>query len=229
MSVEPQQPVTRSTVDWAPVPRVNLLPPEILTNRHFRRTQRLLAAAVLTVLVAGVGAVGLAQLGVAGAAGDLAATKARHRALEAQVVQYAEVPRTLAELDSARAIRERALGTDVLWFRFLTDLALNTPANADLTSIDIIMRTRTTSTAPSVPLSPSGYGEVKVNGSAAKFTEVAAWLESVSEVHGLTGSLLQSATRGEAGPGTTQNPITYTGTAVVTADALSHRYDRKAG
>jgi hypothetical protein len=43
-------------IPWAPVPKVNLLPIEIVEKRRFRRTQVLLGLAVLgVVLLAGVG------------------------------------------------------------------------------------------------------------------------------------------------------------------------------
>jgi hypothetical protein len=71
--------VTRTRVDWAPVPRVNLLPPEILESRRFARTQRLLGGAVAgTVLLAGAGVL-WAQLQVGSAQEALQETQAGRR------------------------------------------------------------------------------------------------------------------------------------------------------
>jgi Tfp pilus assembly protein PilN len=225
---------------WAPVPQVNLLPPEIRQARRFRRLQRRLGVAAL-VVVAGCGlGVVWAQAGVVSARHDLTTIQAEGSRLEAQQARYAGVPQALAELDRVKAAREAALARDVAWYRFLSDLAVNTPAGTALTSVTITMD----ATAADSPLTPAGLGTVTVQGTAIKFTDVATWLDSVNEVHGLAGSGLTSAVRqssggappssggsgtsGAAGSPAASTGITFDGTAVVVPAALSHRYDRKA-
>jgi hypothetical protein len=71
-----------------------------------------------------------------------------------------------------------------------------------------------------------------------KFTDVAAWLDDVGQVHGLAGSGLTSAVRAGSAAASGDSPstgatpapsqITFSGSAVVVPAALSHRYDRKA-
>jgi Tfp pilus assembly protein PilN len=229
----------QARVEWAPVPRVNLLPPEVLADRRFRRLQRQLAGGVLAMVVLCVVATLWAQSGVASAQEDLAATRAQGVALQRQQDKYAEAPKALAELDAARASRESALGTDVSWYLFLNDLAVNTPLGTELASVTISMTGKTESTPSTVPLTPSGLGQVRVTGKALKFTDVAAWLDAVNQVHGLTGPVLETAGKAAkdngSGPGSGSgsssadaSTITYTSTAVIVPAALSHRYDRKA-
>jgi len=234
-------------VEWAPVPRVNLLPPEILAARRFRRLQRQLAGIVLSVLLLGAAAGAWAQSGVLAARSDLAQVQAQTQGLMQQRARYAEVPKALAELDAARAAREGALRSDVLWYQFLGDLAVNTPAGTELTTVSVVMSPPAASgtgasTSASAGTATTGtltrLGEVKVTGRALRFRDVATWLETVTQVHGLAGSNLQSVARDESSSAagssaatstSTSADVSYTGSAIVTSAGLSHRYDRKAG
>jgi Tfp pilus assembly protein PilN len=212
-------------VDWATVPRVNLLPLEFLDARRFRRVQVGLGVAVLSVAVLlGVATV-WAQTRVSAAADILALTQNENLTLQRQQQRYAEVPKVKAELEAARTARERALGSDVLWYRFLTDLAVNTPEGTVLSSVTIVTTGTTADTAGTAPLIPAGLGTVTVQGEANRFVDVAAWLDAAGRVNGLAGTRLSAAAR-DSGSATVK--INYSGTAVITSAALSHRYDRKA-
>jgi hypothetical protein len=226
-AVEPGPVATR--VEWAIVPRVNLLPPEVLAARRFRTLQRRLGAAVAgTLVVAGL-AVVWAQSGLASAQDDLAATQAQAVQLQAEQTKYAEAPKVLANLDAARTARASALGTDVAWYQFLSDLALNTPVGTGLSSVAISMTGSVNATASTVPLVPAGLGDVKVTGKAVRFPDVASWLDSFGQVHGLAGIVLMNATQANSESGSSAPAaIEYTGSAVITTGALSHRYDRRA-
>lgn len=218
-------------VDWATVPRVNLLPREIVDTRRFRVVKRVLIGAVLFVGVLCGLLTFWEQSKVTEARDELELTQKQGAALKLEQSSYAKVPKVQSELDAALAARERALGTDVLWFTFLTDLAVNTPPGTVLQSVTISMDGTTAVSATGAdPVTPPGLGTVKVSGEASRFTDVASWLTATGEVSGLSGSQLQSAARTEgqmsAGAG---DRITYSGTAVITPGALSHRYDRKGG
>lgn len=230
MSVETQQqarpavPVGGIRVDWAPVPKVNLLPPEILDGRRFRGVQRVLAAAVLVTVAAG-GAVfvwSLHEVSVARA--ELETTKARTAQLRTEEAKYADVPRVLAQVEQATKAREAALGRDVLWYRFFDDLAAATPQSVSLTNVAVAMDAGGTVTGPADPLTPAGLGTVSFTGAGDRFPDVSAWLDSVASLDGLDGSTLQSATRSAGGGG----PVTFTSKIVVAETALSHRFDGKA-
>ncbi len=222
--------VSRGRVDWAMVPRVNLLPPEILDARRFRRTQQVLAGVLAaTVLVAGaVTAWAAHEVGVA--QDDLQVVTARTSALRGQEQRYAEVPKVLAQVDAATAARQSALGDDVLWYRFLDDLAVAKPPNVWLGSVTISQNSGVGPTT-SDALTPSNRGTVTFSGSALRFPDVASWLTQVGAVHGLDASRLQTAARGGDVSGATAGKagaVSFSSSVVITSDALSHRYDRKA-
>ncbi len=231
MSVQTEEPtVTRQRVEWASVPRVNLLPPEIIEARRFRRTQVKLAAVVAGVVLAGVGATFWSQHQVSVARAEHLVVQARTDELRTEAGSYAEVPRVLAQVDAATTAREQAMSTDVLWYRFLDELAVATPTSVWLGTLDLSM-VDAAAVANRDALTEAGLGEVVVTGTANEMPEVASWLTSVSTVHGLDVSRLQSALRTEEGAGTAAatSSISFTSAVSVTPEALSHRYDRKVG
>jgi Tfp pilus assembly protein PilN len=221
--------VTVSRVDWAPVPRVNLLPPEIVDARGFRKVQVRLFAAVLVTLLAAAGGTMWAQSQVAAAQSALDVTTAQTTVLHRQEAQYAQVPRVTGALTTAGTARETAMAQDLLWYRLMSDIALATPSNVWLTTMNISLASQTGKVAAGSgdPLLPTGIGTVTIAGTAATYPDVAAWLEAIVRVRGLDASTLQTVTRSTAGGSGGQ--LQFTSQIVIVSSALSHRYDRKAG
>jgi Tfp pilus assembly protein PilN len=229
---------TVGRVDWAPVPRVNLLPPEILDARGFRKAQLRLALAVVATLALVAGATVWAQRQVSAAQAGLDVTTAQTATLHQQQARYADVPAVTSAVDSAKAARERALEQDLLWYRLMSDIALATPSNVWLTTLNVSLTATPAAGAGSSssakggatggdPLVPTGIGKVSVTGTAAAYPDVSAWLEAIVGVHGLDGSTLQTVTRANtSGSG---GDLQFTSQIVILDSALSHRYDRKAG
>jgi hypothetical protein len=220
---------TSTRVDWAPVPRVNLLPPEIVDGRRLGQLKRVLGGTLVVVAAGCAAAVVWAQLGVSSAQDDVDAAQARAATLATQRAKYAEVPRIDSLLDTATTARQTAMSSDVLWYGFLSDLSLTTPKGVSLTSLEVTLDDTTAPSTPAAdPLAADGIGQVSFSGKANHFVDVASWLNAVGSVHGLNGSTLQTATRGAGGSAQGSGPITFTSTVKVTDKALSHRYDRKA-
>ena len=221
---------TSAPVDWAAVPRVNLLPPEILQSRRTAGVKRMLAIAVgATVAVCAAGVL-WAQTSVNSAQDDLDAAQARAVQLRAQQAKYAQVPKVLGLIDGIAGAREQSMNRDVLWYGLLSDLAMTTPKGVKLDSLSVTFDQANVVAAQPDPLTPAGLGSVDFTGKATHFPDVAAWLESVGSLHGLAGSTLQTATRGDDtnGDASTGGAVQFTSTIQVTSGALSHRYDRKA-
>lgn len=230
MSVDVQQQAAPAAVaglrvDWAPVPKVNLLPQEILDARRFRTVQRALAGAVLAVVALAGGGYVWALHDASVAQAELDVTKARTAELRVEEAKYADVPRVVAQVEQATAARSRALGRDVLWYRFFDDLAAATPSSVALTTVSVAMDSAGTLPAAPDPLTPAGLGTVTFQGSGDRFPDVSAWLESVASIDGLDGSSLQSATRSAEDGG---DGVTFASKIVIDGTALSHRYDGKA-
>lgn len=223
----PSETVTSARVDWAPVPKVNLLPPEIAEGRRLGRLKKMLGAGLVVVAAGCVGAAAWAQSGVSAAQADLDAAHGRGAVLQREQAKYAQVPRVLGLIDDAAAARERAMADDVLWYGFLSDLSLTTPKGVSLQTLELTLDDGAAAGSTDA-LTPAGLGHVTFSGKAQHFPDVASWLEAVGSVHGLDGSTLQTATRGSGGGTSSSNAITFTSTIQVTSKALTHRYDRKA-
>jgi hypothetical protein len=211
-------------IEWAPVPKVNLLPPEILQARRLSRVKQLLGGAVGAVVLLCVGATVWAQAGASAAQDQLDGVRARGAALRAEQERYAAVPKLLNLIQSAGAARERAMSQDVLWYAFLSDLSVTTPKGITLNGLQVSLNQ---GPIGSGSLAPSGFATVTFTGSARQATDVAEWLDAVARIHGVDGSTLQSVTR-EDTTGGEDSALSFTTAATVTSKALTHRYDRKA-
>ena len=224
------------TVDrLATLPRVNLLPPEIEEQRRFRKVQVGLGAGVL----AAVGVVGALTLMASGAVsdaqGDLDTAKAEQTQLTAQKAEYAEVPKVYAEVDAAKAQLGQAMGQEVRWSYFLNDVSLRIPSKVWLTSMTVTQNVDVTALPPAAtstgvptaqPYLEEGIGSVTFEGKGTTHNDVAAWLDSLAKQKGLTQPYFTSSKKEPIGE---EDAVTFSSQATITEDALSKRYDEKAG
>lgn len=207
------------------VPSVNLLPPEIIAARAFRRTQKLLGATVLMVLAI-LAVVYLLQVQAKNSAAEsLAASQATGQTLKAEEAKYADVPRVYKAIDDAQAARQSAMSQDVEWFRYLTDFSLAMPANVWLTSLDLSLATAAPAPGAAAAATPT-IGTMTFAGSAIDHPDVAAWLVTLAKEKAATDAYFSSSARAKIG---TKNIVNFSSTAGLTGTALSHRFDRKAG
>lgn len=214
-------PVVRP-VEWASVPRVNLLPPEILEGRRFRRVQVLLGLVVLLTVLLAAAATVWASGQVSTAQDELDDTTSRISALTTRRAQYAEVPRVTAQVDAATAARAEAMAGDVVWYRYLGDIRAALPGGVAMTSLGVT-KTAAGAGATSTPLSATGIGTLTVEGTAPGYDSVSAWLDALDKIAGIDFTSLTSAAAGAGGQSSTA--VSFTSSAVVTEGALSHLYD----
>jgi hypothetical protein len=237
-----EAPTGPTQVPWGGVPRVNLLPLEIVQGRAFRRTQIMLATLVGGAVVLAAAGVIWAQSGVGSAKDELTGAQSAVVAAQAEQAKYASVPQIAAQLDKATLARSTAMAEDVLWYRPLNDLVGALPSGASLTTISAALSTTSATAASGAtatdPITPLGIGSVNLAGTAvgsdqkSAYAEVAAYIDAVEKVHGLaynhlqTGSLTQTAV---SSTGTITYSVAFTMTVTVDSDALSGRYTTKAG
>jgi Tfp pilus assembly protein PilN len=249
--------VTRTRVEWAPVPKVNLLPPEVLEARRFARTQRVLAGVVGLTVVVAAASVGWAQSGVGSARAALEATEARTAGLQAEQTRYADVPRLLSQVSAAELAREKALADDSLWYRFLGDLAVATPADVSLSTMSITVGAQpgeagaagaaaatgaaTAGPSPAVGSlpAPGAAGAAGAPGAPAAaqplgrltFSGKAQAFPDVAAWLDAVARLrgLDGSSLQTASRDSADGVVSWTSSISLTSDALSHRYDRKVG
>jgi Tfp pilus assembly protein PilN len=240
VAVAAPAPVTQSA---AAFPRVDLLPDTIAEEARVRQA-KLISAGAVVAAVAAVGALYVMAAGqVSAAQEELDAATARSAVLASEVAQYAEVPKVRADVESAKIQQYQAMGGEVRWSFLLNDLALTIPRGTSLISL----KAETGGAAPAAEagaaggttsvLGNQGIGALSYEGEAKTYGDVAAFLDSLAKQKTLLDPYFTAAAAaaseqvGVADGTTTQAGTGYTYTASVTLsdEALSHRYDLKAG
>ena len=206
----------------ATLPRVNLLPPEIEEQKRFRRIQVGLGAGVAAAV--GVVALGfvLASGSVSAANEELDAATAEGTRLQAETAKYADVEAVYAQAAAAQAMLGEAMGEEVRYSRFLSDLSLSVPENVWLTSLTFDQ----SPVDPALGGTEPGVGTVTVTGKGFDHEDVALWLESLSGYSTLTNPYFSSSTEVLIG---SRTAVEFSSTATLTPSALSGRYTAPAG
>jgi Tfp pilus assembly protein PilN len=215
-------------VEWALIPRVNLLPAEILEARRFRRVQALLLTTVVAAVGVSAAATWWAQTQVDTAREELAAATSEVSRLQAEQAEYAEAPRVIAQVDAATAARRLAMARDVLWYRYMGDLASALPNSVTVDSFTITISDVPVAGGTAAPLTSPGIGTVSVEGKASRFAGVSSWMEALEGLPGTNATTLTTAAR-DGGEAKDDEPVVFTSGATVTQKALSRRFERKAG
>jgi Tfp pilus assembly protein PilN len=216
------------------LPRVNLLPPEILEVRSVRRAQAGLGAAVAASLLIVGGLWGLASVDQASAQKDLDAAGQRQTAVNRETAALSDVAATYTQIQQRRAVLSSAMSGEVLWSQYLTDLALLVPDNVWLETIAVTpVEGSTGATAtPGGPefgpqTAPGAIATIAFTGQAISQDDVTNWLQSISRGKGFTNVYFTDSTLGKFG--TTAKAVKFTSTVSVTAEALSNRYPPTSG
>jgi Tfp pilus assembly protein PilN len=210
----------------ARVASVNLLPPEILAGRAFRRSQRGMAAAVVVVAAALGGVYVVQARETESAAAELVAARDLGSSLRAEQAPYADVPRVHQAIDEAQAARQGAMAQDVEWYRYLADFSRVTPAGVWFTSLDMTLANAPGAAAAASGAPVTGVAAINVAGTGRNHLDVAAWLDTLAKEAAVANPFATSSATAKIG---TKDVVNFTSTAAVGADALSHRFDRKAG
>ena len=209
----------------APLPRVNLLPPEIADRARLRRVQLGLGAGLLAATGVVGGLYAGAVAGVQDATQELAATSSAGVALRAESAKYVDVQRVHAEAGQAQAMLASAMAGEVRFSSLLDDLSRNVP---DAVWLENVTFTQSTASAPAqtAPGATPGVGTVTFTGVGRTHDDVAAWLDSLAEQEGYADAYFSKSTAGTKGG---RASVSFTSTATLTPDTLSGRYTETAG
>jgi Tfp pilus assembly protein PilN len=214
-------------------PRVNLLPPEIAAQRAVRKLAAALAGAVVLCAAAVGGGYAYAGAGEDAARADLATAQSVQAGLQRQQRALAPAQQTQTQIQAAQAALGAAMGNEVLWSRYLDQLRLSRPEGVRFATVNLTP-SATTGATPSATTGGSGgagtgagagaavpgaIATITITGKARSQPDVAALLDVLAQIKGFTGVYLTS-TDGDAATGV----VSYTVTAAVTPEALSHRY-----
>jgi Tfp pilus assembly protein PilN len=223
---------TTQRVATATLPVVNLLPPEIAEQRRLRKLQYGLGLGV--VAAAGVvGALFLAASNDASAAQDeLANTQAQGVRLQAETAKYSNVPAVIAKVDAAKLQRSQAMAQEIRWSFYLNDLSLQVPSRVWLTKITATENADAAATAAAAATTypETGIGQVTFDGQAYDHNNVASWLQMLARQKGYSQAYFTKSEEDQELTGPDGKPaVNFTSQVTLTDDALSRRFDEKAG
>jgi Tfp pilus assembly protein PilN len=180
----------------------NLLPEEIIEARRGRKVRRIVVAALAAFTVIVAAWYGLATLQTANAQAELYSSQAQVRDLTRQQNDFAEVVAARAGSDAIRAQLAGALAGDLSWSRLLIDLQKVAPAGVQVTAVSGTV----TPLAPGAPVSSASpapaalpaaappIGTLTVTGVGINKLVVAAYVDALGMVKGLSNPYLGSAT-----------------------------------
>ena len=211
------------------LPSVNLMPTEIAEAAKFRRFQFAMGAAV----VAAVAIVGVLYVsgksGVSSAEQQLNTANAQKVAAQNELSSLSNVAAVYAQVAAKKAMLVQAMGQEIDWSTYLSDLSLRIPDNVWLTNVTAT-ETNTGFNGAAAPtpgsLVPTGLGNITFAGVAFSHDDVATWLDMLAKEKGFTNVYFSNSTRGLIG---TRKVVNYSSSAVLTDDAKSGRYTTPAG
>lgn len=220
---------TQTRLDAPALPRVNLLPPEIAEARRFKRVQAGLGGAVALAVLAVGGLYVQAHSGVSSAKSDVTNAQQENTRLQHELTQYQNVTAVKEQVSTAEGYLRQAMGPQVLWSHYLSDLTLTLPGNVWLTNIQVNLVGSAAGSSTSGPgvsgalPNPDAIGAVEVQGSALSQRDVAALLASLVKEKGFVGSYLTKSVEAVV-TNSTKKVANFDATVDVTAGALSGRY-----
>src|SRR5437764_2145169 len=215
-----------TSVGVAPtMPSVNLMPSEIAEAAKFRRFQFAMGAAV----VAAVAIVGVLYVsgksGVSSAQSELDSANAAHAKASSELASLNSVAQIYQQVAAKQAMLQSAMGQEIDWSTYLSDLSLRIPDNVWLTNM---AATETSSAAAPTPgaLTSTGLGTITFGGVAFSHDDVATWLDVLAKEKGFTNVYFSNSAQGVLG---TRKVVNYSSSVVLTDDAKSGRYTQPAG
>ena len=206
------------------LPKVNLLPTEISEGAKFRNLQAALGLGLLLAF----GVVGvltyLASGEVSDAQEQVTTAQAQTTKLQTQIASYAAVPKLYAQVALADAQLHQAMGQEIRYSYVLKDLSLTIPSTIHLETMSIIQPVDSPGTVLG-SWGNSGQASITFHGTANSFTDVAAWLDSLTKAAYYSDPYVTVANRTTVGAA----PFVFDSSVLITAKALTNRYADKAG
>jgi Tfp pilus assembly protein PilN len=213
------------------LPRVNLLPPEIQEAARFRRFQLAMVAAGVAA-VAVVGALTFsAHQGVSQAKADLQTAQSQQSNLQSQLAGLQSVKDVYTQVAAKKAMLTQAMGPEIRWSYYMTDLSLKIPQNVWLTNVTASETAGAGAAAAAAApaaggLVPAGVGTVGFSGMAFSHDDVATWLDALAKEHGFSNAYFTNSTKATIGP---REVVNFASSVTLTQAALSGRYTAVEG
>lgn len=218
------------TTAIAGLPRVNLMPPEIAEAARFRRFQFAMGAAVIGAVVIVGGLYVHGKSAVSDAQTQLETATSQHTQLQSRLASLRSVQDVYTQVAAKQAMLQQAMGGEIRWSYYLTDLSLKVPGNVWLTNVQASETSTSgvpaTATGVTQPLVPTGVGTVNFTGVAFSHDDVATWLDVLAKEKGFVNPYFSNSTESKIG---SRSVVNFTSSVVLSDAAKSGRYETPAG
>lgn len=177
------------------MPRVDLLPTEVLVDRRQRAGVRRAWLGVVVVAVA-VGAVAvLASASAVQADSALAEARQETDSLLVQQQQYRDVRTTETQSELLRAAQAVGGSTEIDWQATLQNVQSSLPAGVTITGVQIDSATPLEAYAQATsPLQGQRVATLTIDAASPTLPSVPAWLDSVKKIRGFVDANANSVT-----------------------------------
>ena len=221
---------TTSVLTSTTLPSVNLMPAEIAAAARFRRFQLCMGAAVVGAVVV-VGALYVhGKSAVNDANAQIADAQAEHASVQRELTQLHGVADIYAQVAAKEAMVKQAMGNEVDWSTYLSDLSLRVPDNVWLSNLQATQTDTGLAGGPAVAqpgaLTPTGIGNITFSGVAFSHDDVATWLDVLAKEKGFADAYFSNSTKATIGK---KAVVNFSSTVTVTGDAKSNRFTKPAG
>ena len=217
---------TTGVVAPATLPSVNLMPAEIAEAARFRRFQLAMGAAVVGAVVI-VGALYVhGKSAVSSAQTQKTQAEAAHAAAQKELTGLQGVSDIYKQVDDHEAMLTTAMGDEVDWSTYLSDLSLRIPDHVWLTSLALTQTTAATAPPVTTATTPAGIATITFGGTAFSHDDVATWLDMLAKEKGFANAYFSNSTKGLIGK---KKVVNFQSSVDVTDAAKSNRFTKPAG
>ena len=213
----------------ATMPRVNLLPAEIAEAARFRRLQFAMGAAVIGAVVVVGGLYVHGKSAVSDAQSQVTAAQAERAKVQQELTNLSGVSAVYAQVAAKQAMLQQAMGQEVDWSKYLSDLSLRIPDNVWLSNVTVTQSATGLAGAPAaVPgsVTPTGIGTITFSGIAFSHDDVATWLDMLAKERGFANAYFSNSTKALIGK---KSVVNFASSADLTDVAKSGRFTKSAG
>src|SRR5438270_13910164 len=122
----------------------------------------------------------------------------------------------------------QAMGQEIRWSYYLTDLSLKVPDHVWLTNVTATETAGSASptAAAATSIVPAGIGTVTFSGTAFSHDDVASWLDGLAKERGYTNAYFTNSTKAKIGE---RDVVNFSSSVTLTQAALSGRYSNVEG
>jgi hypothetical protein len=210
--------VVGDDLEYGLVPRVHLLPAEVVAQRKAKALrQRLLTVLVGVIVLVGI-AVAVASFGLANATTEQSVEQARSTALLAQAARYSSVTAIQKQVDDINRLQPAVTSSEILWSTFVANVATTLPAGTSITAFTAQLDPPAAANAVTDPLKREHVATLNITALGPQ-SSISDWLFQLLSVPGVVG-----ATPGDVVLSTQPGLYTVNVELLISKDALANRF-----